>query len=44
MPVKAVGLGYRIALFGVAWTDNWINNDPDNEDWFDQSFRAFVRL
>ena len=44
LPVKAVGLGYRIGLFGVAWTDNWINNDPDNEDWFDQSFRAFVRL
>ena len=42
--VSAVGLGYRIGLFGVAWTDNWIKNDPDNEGWFDQSFRLYVTL
>lgn len=41
---SALGLGYRIGLFGPAWTDNWIKNDPDNENWFDHSFRAYVRL
>ena len=42
--VNAIGFGYRIGLFGVAWTDNWIKEDPDNEDWFDHSFRIYVTL
>ena len=42
--IEALGIGARIDVAGLAWTDNYIRTEPDNEDWFNLALRVYAVL